>query len=108
VWVLTTPPAAGYSQNPISVYYIWDDDGGKDGGSAAWEGGSGGGGPGRPLPARPPATALAVVTNTPWGARVAFAFDPRGDKVAKCLHVSPFMDMEATWCVFVFCFFFCF
>lgn len=81
VWVLTTPPAAGYSQNPISVYYLWD--GEQDARGF--------------LPQEPPSTALAVVTNTPWGARVCFAFDPRGDKVAKCLHVSPFMDMDATW-----------
>ena len=92
-WVLTSPPAAGYSQNPISVYYVWGEGEGK----------GGGGGTGRrppppaPLPTTPPAFGVAVVTNTPWGARVAFRFDPAGDKVAKCLHVSPFMDMEGTW-----------
>ena len=94
VWVLTSPPAAGYAQNPISVYYVWD------GSEEAREGGGSSAPPPAPLPPTPPARALAVVTNTPWGARVHFAFDPRGDKVTKCLHVSPFMDMEATWCVF--------
>ena len=86
-WVLTSPPAAGYAQNPISVYYVWGREGG--GGRSASSG----------LPATPPSAALAVVTNTPWGARVAFRFDPAGDRVAKCLHVSPFMDMEGDWCV---------
>jgi len=31
------------------------------------------------------------VTNTPWGERVSFVFDPHSDLVAKALHVSPFM-----------------
>ena len=50
-----------------------------------------------PPPARPPVAAVAEVTNTPWGASSSFAFDPTGDAVPKCLHVSPFMDMKATW-----------
>ena len=37
------------------------------------------------------------VTNTPWGGKVVFAFDPAGDAVPKCLHVSPFMAMGSTW-----------
>jgi DUF1365 family protein len=37
------------------------------------------------------------VTNTPWAASSSFAFDPTGDAVPKSLHVSPFMDMAATW-----------
>ena len=37
------------------------------------------------------------MTNTPWGARVRFAFDPTGETVNKALHVSPFMDMESSW-----------
>lgn len=39
----------------------------------------------------------AQVTNTPWGERVQFVFTPAGEQVKKCLHVSPFMDMESTW-----------
>lgn len=31
------------------------------------------------------------VTNTPWGERVTFVFNPEYDVVAKPLHVSPFM-----------------
>lgn len=37
------------------------------------------------------------MTNTPWGARVNFVFDPSGDHVCKALHVSPFMDMDSEW-----------
>lgn len=37
------------------------------------------------------------VTNTPWGDRVIFLFDPNGQLVPKSLHVSPFMDMRNTW-----------
>ncbi|KAL2930650.1 polyprotein [Bienertia sinuspersici] len=37
------------------------------------------------------------VTNTPWGERVSFVFNPNSDTVAKALHVSPFMDMEGNW-----------
>jgi DUF1365 family protein len=40
------------------------------------------------------------VTNTPWGDRVTFMFNPAGDVTPKALHVSPFMDMQNTWCVF--------
>jgi hypothetical protein len=39
------------------------------------------------------------VTNTPWGERVTFVFDPKGQRVQKALHVSPFMDMDNVWCV---------
>lgn len=31
------------------------------------------------------------VTNTPWGEKVLFVFDPKSDLIAKPLHVSPFM-----------------
>lgn len=34
---------------------------------------------------------LFQVTNTPWGERVIFVFNPNSDLVAKSLHVSPFM-----------------
>ena len=73
VRLLTNPPSAGYTQNPISVYYCCGRDGGLQ-------------------------RCIAEVTNTPWGARVSFLFDPRGQDVPKALHVSPFMDMRGTWC----------
>lgn len=70
--MLTNPAAAGYIQNPISVYYCHDAEGQLE-------------------------TCLAVVTNTPWGETVTFRFDPLGHQVPKALHVSPFMDMHGTW-----------
>jgi DUF1365 family protein len=42
---------------------------------------------------------LVQVTNTPWGERVTFAFNPAGDTSPKALHVSPFMDMDNVWWV---------
>jgi hypothetical protein len=42
------------------------------------------------------------VTNTPWGERVTFVFDPHNEgnvDIKKSLHVSPFMDMTSTWSV---------
>jgi len=72
VRLLTNPAAAGFIENPISVYYLH--------------------GPGGRLE-----RCLAEVTNTPWGERVTFAFDPRGDTTPKALHVSPFMDMDNAW-----------
>ncbi|KAM7530474.1 hypothetical protein LguiB_033884 [Lonicera macranthoides] len=39
------------------------------------------------------------VTNTPWGERVLFLFNPNSDFVAKPLHVSPFMDMLGNWSI---------
>ena len=70
--LLTNPRSAGYTQNPISVYYCHDAQGVL-------------------------ATSIAEVTNTPWGARLTFMFDPASAKVAKALHVSPFMDMHNQW-----------
>jgi DUF1365 family protein len=49
------------------------------------------------VPKRPPRVAIAEVTNTPWGDRVRFCFDPRGAASPKALHVSPFMDMGNEW-----------
>lgn len=37
------------------------------------------------------------MTNTPWGGRVRFLFDPNEETVPKALHVSPFMDMKSKW-----------
>lgn len=72
VLLLTTPVSAGYSQNPISVYYCL-------GAAEALQ------------------VCIAEVTNTPWGARVTFLFQPEGQDVPKAMHVSPFMDMQSTW-----------
>ena len=72
VLLLTNPISAGYTQNPISVYYCHDAAGRL-------------------------ARCIAEVTNTPWGARLTFAFDPAGADVPKALHVSPFMDMHNRW-----------
>ncbi|CAN1249175.1 hypothetical protein LINPERPRIM_LOCUS7026 [Linum perenne] len=69
VFLLTVPPSVGYEQNPLSLYYCYDGDG-----------------------SHPNLTkCVAEVTNTPWGERVAFVFNPSSDCVAKPLHVSPFM-----------------
>lgn len=43
------------------------------------------------------ASVVVQVTNTPWGARVRFVFDPDGETVHKAMHVSPLMDMKSTW-----------
>ncbi|KAL2636142.1 hypothetical protein R1flu_007621 [Riccia fluitans] len=45
-------------------------------------------------------TAIAEVTNTPWGERVKFEFEPSKDKVAKLLPVSPLMDMAGSWLMY--------
>lgn len=98
VWLLTMPPAAGYSQNPISVYYCYAAD--DDDEDASEEGPPGGAAIGpdfRMPPARAPVAAVAEVTNTPWGSVARFSFSPAGDSVPKCLHVSPFMDMRNEW-----------
>ncbi|GAX84932.1 hypothetical protein CEUSTIGMA_g12353.t1 [Chlamydomonas eustigma] len=74
VSLLTNPVTAGYSQNPISVYYCRNKD----------------------LTLK---VCIAEVTNTPWNERVTFLFKPEGERVKKSLHVSPFMDMMGTWIV---------
>lgn len=50
VRLLTHPPAAGYTQNPISVYYCYSPDGQRL------------------------EQCIAEVTNTPWAERVTFLF----------------------------------
>ncbi|CAN1249177.1 hypothetical protein LINPERPRIM_LOCUS7026 [Linum perenne] len=75
VFLLTVPPSVGYEQNPLSLYYCYDGDG-----------------------SHPNLTkCVAEVTNTPWGERVAFVFNPSSDCVAKPLHVSPFMALQLWW-----------
>ncbi|XP_047165818.1 uncharacterized protein LOC124835014 [Vigna umbellata] len=75
IFLLTIPPSVGYEQNPLSVYYCY-----------AVEGST-----------KRLKKCIAEVTNTPWGERVSFVFDPHSDLVAKALHVSPFMDMLGSW-----------
>lgn len=75
VFLLTIPPSVGYEQNPLSLYYCYDIEGSS----------------------RSLKKCIAEVTNTPWGERVSFLFDPNVDVVAKPLHVSPFMDMHGSW-----------
>ncbi|PRQ29482.1 hypothetical protein RchiOBHm_Chr5g0014371 [Rosa chinensis] len=71
--LLTIPESVGYEQNPLSLYYCYDDQILKQ--------------------------CIAEVTNTPWGERVLFVFNPDSDLVAKPLHVSPFMDMFGNWSI---------
>ncbi|KAL8468508.1 hypothetical protein ACS0TY_031646 [Phlomoides rotata] len=75
VFLLTIPPSVGYEQNPLSLYYCYDVEGTN----------------------RTLRKCIAEVTNTPWGERVTFLFNPNSDLVAKPLHVSPFMDMMGNW-----------
>ncbi|GLJ53743.1 hypothetical protein SUGI_1146840 [Cryptomeria japonica] len=75
VYLLTMPTSVGYEQNPLSVYYCYDVEG----------------------TIKFLRKCIAEVTNTPWGERVSFVFDPNSDLVAKPLHVSPFMDMLGNW-----------
>ncbi|KAL6955282.1 hypothetical protein U1Q18_010332 [Sarracenia purpurea var. burkii] len=75
VFLLTIPPSVGYEQNPLSVYYCYAVEGSTDSLKKC----------------------IAEVTNTPWGERASFLFNPKSDSVAKPLHVSPFMDMLGNW-----------
>ncbi|KAJ8530806.1 hypothetical protein K7X08_023687 [Anisodus acutangulus] len=75
VFLLTIPPSVGYVQNPLSLYYCYDAEGSSQNLKKC----------------------IAEVTNTPWGERVSFLFNPNSDVVAKALHVSPFMDMLGNW-----------
>uniref|UniRef100_A0A7N0V4X6 DUF1365 domain-containing protein n=1 Tax=Kalanchoe fedtschenkoi TaxID=63787 RepID=A0A7N0V4X6_KALFE len=77
VLLLTIPSSVGYEQNPLSVYYCYETG----------------------LQGRCLKKCIAVVTNTPWGEKVRFVFDPASDLVAKPLHVSPFMDMLGNWSI---------
>lgn len=83
VLLLTIPASVGYEQNPLSVYYCYD---------ATQE-------QHKEEPSPRLKTCIAEVTNTPWGERVSFIFDPSSDLVAKPLHVSPFMDMLGNWSI---------
>ncbi|XP_031376635.1 uncharacterized protein LOC116192273 isoform X2 [Punica granatum] len=73
----TNGPVVGYEQNPLSLYYCYE----------------------RSSSGQDLQKCIAEVTNTPWGERVTFVFDPNSDLVAKPLHVSPFMDMLGNWSI---------
>lgn len=75
VELLTNPRTAGYTQNPISVYYCY-----REGDDELDR-------------------CIAEVTNTPCNERVRFCFDSSEGyaRIKKSLHVSPFMDMKGTW-----------
>ncbi len=81
VRVLTHCRYAGKGFNPISVYYCFD----SDGETLQW--------------------AVLEVTSTPWRERTHYVVDMRGDervrsgRMAKALHVSPFlpMSLEYRW-----------
>ncbi|XP_057463369.1 uncharacterized protein LOC130753368 [Actinidia eriantha] len=75
VFLLTIPPSVGYEQNPLSLYYCYEVEGSPENLKKC----------------------IAEVTNTPWGERVSFLFNPNTDLIAKPLHVSPFMDMLGNW-----------
>ena len=93
---LTSPWTFGYAQNPISVYYCFD----EPPEAAAPDRSPSKSDPGSPRVGRRRSLlrcCVAEVTNTPWGERVRFDFDPRGQRVPKSLHVSPFMDAEGDW-----------
>ncbi|KAG6416741.1 hypothetical protein SASPL_124179 [Salvia splendens] len=90
VFLLTIPPSVGYEQNPLSVYYCYDVEGETQTLTKCI------------AEERKPLddielNLLLQVTNTPWGERVTFLFNPNSDLVAKPLHVSPFMDMMGKW-----------
>lgn len=76
VRVLTHLRSLGHCFNPVSFYYCLTPD------AAGLE------------------ALVAEVTNTPWGERYAYVFQPTVDREAfvghadKMLHVSPFMDMD--------------
>ncbi|GMH32836.1 hypothetical protein BSKO_00670 [Bryopsis sp. KO-2023] len=72
VKLLTNPVSCGYVENPISIYYCYSQNGDLE-------------------------KCIAEVTNTPWGERTSFLFNPDGETVPKSLHVSPFMDMQNVW-----------
>ncbi|PWA80431.1 hypothetical protein CTI12_AA196840 [Artemisia annua] len=70
VFLLTIPPSVGYHQNPLSVYYCYD----VEGSSKSLK------------------KCIAEATNSPWGERLQFLFNPNSDVVAKLLH-----DMLGNW-----------
>jgi hypothetical protein len=111
VLLLTNPVSAGYTQNPISVYYCYgrreqqeqqqkqqqQQERQQDRRQQQQHEQQQHDRPRQLGDGATPLVAIAEVTNTPWGDRVRFVFRPEGDESPKALHVSPFMDMENTW-----------
>jgi len=73
VRLLTALRSLGVGFNPVRFYYAWH--------AGALH------------------SVVAEVTNTPWGESHAYVLDPAGGRMAKELHVSPFlpMDHEYAW-----------
>lgn len=89
VHLLLIPASAGFEENPIAVYYCRGE--GRGEGVERVEGEL--------------ECCIAEVTNTPWGDRVRFAFDPKGDEVGHPSHspsplprLSP-LSFLASWSV---------
>ena len=80
VRLLTVPWSFGYAQNPISIYYCYEN---RNASTTTDD--------------EALKLCLAEVTNTPWNERVIFSFDPSGQLVPKSVHVSPYMDMFGDW-----------
>ena len=102
VLLLTSPWTFGYVQNPISVYYVYDMvyTNERGGGDTKHENDVGDCRFQNRTETKPKLRVCAAeVTNTPWGERVVFDFDPSGQRVPKSLHVSPFMDTAGDWFV---------
>lgn len=79
VRLLTNPRTLGFRMNPVSLFYLFDDEGALD-------------------------AVLAEVTNTPWDERHLYAVDARRRRgraveaeLAKAFHVSPFLPMDTTY-----------
>ncbi|MCJ8168094.1 DUF1365 domain-containing protein [Atopomonas sediminilitoris] len=75
--VLTQPRSFGWSFNPLSVFYLFDEQAQL-------------------------AAILLEVSNTPWHERAYYALDCQGDghqggSVGKAMHVSPFLPREMTY-----------
>lgn len=87
--MLTQPRIWGWLFNPITIYLAWDRPERDDPDATV----------GRP------AAALLEVTNTPWKERHWYPLPlrPAGDDLvagfAKELHVSPFLDLDRTYCL---------
>eukprot|EP00210_Caulerpa_lentillifera_P001883 g1812.t1 len=72
VKLLTSPACCGYIQNPTSIYYCYSSTNTLE-------------------------KCIAEMTNTPYGSRVWYLFNPKGDRFCKALQVSPFMGMDLEW-----------
>jgi uncharacterized protein len=79
VRLLTMARTLGAGYNPVSFYYLYEDDG------------------------RTVQAMIAEVTNTPWGERHHYVIERRNSgaalrgRMAKRMHVSPFMPMDQTY-----------